>query len=557
MVKGYMAGAVAGGVLSVVAAGAISVVLGVPGPAANARIDAQSSQTTADVNAPATDPAIAGAEAPSDVPPVRFEEASNDTPLAPPPPDAARRPGTESEIALSEPAPLPDTNDDDTIVRADTAPATAPQVAPADSLPATPAMGAAGTDLAAIADTPVSPSVQSEAPRAPTFEPEPSIATEPAQPPVPQVPPENSGLVVAGSEAPADLTPAGTDTAESSVPQVSQNDQAEPDPQDLVADTAPDAPQRDQIAESAPESAEPAPQDGAPEVAAVADPEPAPQSDLPAVQAEEGADRPAIGTPAMAITDRAPAVTTRRLPTIGTDTATPAPATDIVSADSALPPLERFAVGAAVDPDLPLMSILLIDDGTGPLGPDALDAFPMAITFAIDPTLPDAAARMTAYRALGFEVMALASVPDRATPSDVEVGLAASVAAVPEAVALLESPIVGLQDGRAASDQAAQFSLASGHGLVFQSNGLNTAAALAARDGVAAASVFRDIDGDGQDPRTIRRFLDGAAFRARQDGGVIVMGRLRPDTISALLLWGLQDRAAQVSLVPVSAVLTR
>ena len=32
-----------------------------------------------------------------------------------------------------------------------------------------------------------------------------------------------------------------------------------------------------------------------------------------------------------------------------------------------------------------------------------------------------------------------------------------------------------------------------------------------------------------------------------------MMGRVRPDTISALLLWGLQDRASQVSLAPVSA----
>jgi uncharacterized protein len=32
---------------------------------------------------------------------------------------------------------------------------------------------------------------------------------------------------------------------------------------------------------------------------------------------------------------------------------------------------------------------------------------------------------------------------------------------------------------------------------------------------------------------------------------------LRPDTISALLLWGLQDRASKVTLAPVSAVLLR
>ena len=34
-----------------------------------------------------------------------------------------------------------------------------------------------------------------------------------------------------------------------------------------------------------------------------------------------------------------------------------------------------------------------------------------------------------------------------------------------------------------------------------------------------------------------------------------MVGRLRPETISALLLWGLQDRAQRVALAPVSAVL--
>jgi polysaccharide deacetylase 2 family uncharacterized protein YibQ len=68
--------------------------------------------------------------------------------------------------------------------------------------------------------------------------------------------------------------------------------------------------------------------------------------------------------------------------------------------------------------------------------------------------------------------------------------------------------------------------------------------------------VFRDFDGKGQGATVIRRFLDQAAFRASQEeDGVIMVGRLRPDTISALLLWGLQDRASSVALAPVSAVL--
>ena len=52
-----------------------------------------------------------------------------------------------------------------------------------------------------------------------------------------------------------------------------------------------------------------------------------------------------------------------------------------------------------------------------------------------------------------------------------------------------------------------------------------------------------------------RRCLDQAAFRAGQEDGVVMLGRLREETISALMLWALQDRAAQVALVPVSGVL--
>ena len=86
-------------------------------------------------------------------------------------------------------------------------------------------------------------------------------------------------------------------------------------------------------------------------------------------------------------------------------------------------------------------------------------------------------------------------------------------------------------------------------------NGLNTGQALALREGVPSATVFRDFDGEGQDPRVMRRFLDQAAFKARQEGAVVMMGRLRADTVSALLLWGLQDRATSVAMVPISVVL--
>ncbi|MEL7153959.1 MAG: divergent polysaccharide deacetylase family protein, partial [Pseudomonadota bacterium] len=142
-----------------------------------------------------------------------------------------------------------------------------------------------------------------------------------------------------------------------------------------------------------------------------------------------------------------------------------------------------------------------------------------------------------------------------ATAADAEVLLSASLDAVPQAVGVIEGTGTGLQNSRDGAEQIAQALLQSGHGYVLQDSGLNTVQKLAARDGVAAATIFRDVDSADQTPSVIRRFLDQAAFRAAQEGGVIMLGRIRPDTISALLVWGLQDRATRVALAPVSAVL--
>ncbi|HKK86552.1 MAG TPA: divergent polysaccharide deacetylase family protein, partial [Roseovarius sp.] len=105
-------------------------------------------------------------------------------------------------------------------------------------------------------------------------------------------------------------------------------------------------------------------------------------------------------------------------------------------------------------------------------------------------------------------------------------------------------------------EQLAPILLDSGHGVVMHPKGLNTAQKLLSREGVSAASVFRDFDAKGQQATVIRRFLDQAAFKAGQEEvGVIMLGRMRAETVSALLLWGLQDRASRVALAPVSAVL--
>lgn len=259
--------------------------------------------------------------------------------------------------------------------------------------------------------------------------------------------------------------------------------------------------------------------------------------------------RPTVGRPASTLISRSDAPNAGQI-----ETATEAP----VDAGDASP-LRRYAQPFENPEGKPLMSIVLMDNGTdldaAEIGLPALSSFPYPVSFAVDVRLVDAAKRMERYRAEGFDVLAMLDLPQGAQPSDAEVSLSVTLNGLPEIVGVLEGTGEGLQNSRAVADQVTGILKASGHGLVTQNKGLNSMPKLAVKEGVYAAPVFRDFDGAGQPPRVIRRFLDQAAFKAGQEGGVIVLGRLRPETIEALLVWGLADRAGSVALAPVSAVL--
>ncbi|WP_373352924.1 divergent polysaccharide deacetylase family protein [Pseudoroseicyclus sp. CXY001] len=201
--------------------------------------------------------------------------------------------------------------------------------------------------------------------------------------------------------------------------------------------------------------------------------------------------------------------------------------------------------------DLPLLTVLLFDDGSLP--PSALGEIEMPLTVLIDPSRPDAGAAATAWRAAGYEVAAIARLPAGATPQDVEVALEAVFGALPEAVALVDAG--GLTAREPVAEQTMARLAADGRGFVALDEGLGTARREAEAADVPSAAIYRDLDAEGQDARVIRRFLDQAAFQARNGGGVVLLARLRPDTISALSLWETANRAAQVSFAPLSAVL--
>lgn len=375
-------------------------------------------------------------------------------------------------------------------------------------------------------EAPVMPSTAGDSPSVPTEETELAVSKDqPTQPVAPNVSESGTGL-----EAPVEPE---------DNPVVASQPDAGLSAEEVLAPTP--APQSDQApsvdtqsAVATPTSPTPAPQtsDAAPEIAA-----------LPQIGTEETSSvRPQIGTPVVPLTERdAVAAAT------GESASAPNP-------DER--PIEIYAEPFENPEDKPLMAIVLMDDAKG-LGAEALQDFPYPLSFAIDPTDPQAKDKMARYRAAGFEVVLLADLPAAATAQDAEVSLSVWVDALPETVAILEGTKSGIQGNRELSGQVSAILSDTGRGLITQDNGLNTVQKLAVRAGVPAAVVFRDFDGAGQTPTIMRRFLDQAAFRAGQEGAVVMLGRVRPDTVSALLLWGLQDRVSRVALAPVSAVLTR
>lgn len=552
MARGFFKGAVLGGVVSVSVAGIASVLLEPPMPPE------------------VTDAAPGGTQAPASPDGTGTDKASL----------------TDRAPATAPAAPQGVPPDPDTLATLDetaTSPAAAPETGGVEGLNA-PEGGADSSGVATEAESPVLPNPQALAPMAPQDPDTLSISTEPAQPPEPQAesgPFETPGVAPAVPDAPE----------QPATPEVAQDGGETPGADDIAADATPVAPESETPVQTT--GAEPMPQAPEPETAEIApqaepetppvvaetlpdaetpsDAESPPAADTPETAAEvtpsaDSATRPAIGTPAVTLTDRENGVTVNR-----PGSAAPAPESaeapagaadgDATAEDSKVPPLEAYAQPYPPTEGKPLMGIVLIDDGSGltsgAQGLAALRSFPYPLSFAVDASKPDAAERMALYREAGFEVVAMVSLPEGAQPSDAETTFNVVLPDLDQVVAVLEAPDGGFQGSRDLSDQITAILADTGHGLITQDKGLNTMPKLARKEGVPADPIFRDFDSNGQSATVIRRFLDQAAFKAGQEGAVIMLGRLRPDTISALLLWGLQDRANSVALVPVSAVLTR
>ena len=223
--------------------------------------------------------------------------------------------------------------------------------------------------------------------------------------------------------------------------------------------------------------------------------------------------------------------------------------------DPDAPALQRFAAAFENPDGKPTLTVVLLDDTGSANAPDLIRLLPFPATIVVDSDAPNAIARMTAFRDVGAEVAFRAQFPTGALPSDVEVTLQSALEAVPEAVAFVDAGGTGLQSSRDVTNQTIEAMAEGGRGLVLLPKGLNSALRTATAEGVPAAAIYRDLDGDTQDGRVIRRSVDQAAFRARQDGSVILLARLRPQTLDALVEWYGVNSGGQVVIAPLSAAL--
>ncbi len=370
-----------------------------------------------------------------------------------------------------------------------------------------------------------------EAPAEPTSEP----TTEPAPEPAPvidgQTPPDSPAQPEAGGE-PATLpatdpvAPPATGPADTPSPAA---------PGDAPAATEPlPSPVEEPLLEPViPEPAEPAPS--------------GPKFLKPESEGLPGDTSRLITPDSEPLTD-APAASSDSLPRIGDSAATapaPTPAT----------PLDLFSRPFDNIEAKPLFAILLVDDGSKGIDRETLAALPFPVTFVIDPLAPAAAEAAALYRAGGQEVVMLANaIPTGATAADLEQSLQALDLALPDAVAVMGGETLA-QDNQTLASALVPIIAAQGRGVVTMETGLNALEQVARRESVPTASVFRKLDAQGETVPVIRRYLDRAAFRAAQEGSVVVMGTTKPDTIAAILQWNVEGRAASVALAPISAVL--
>lgn len=530
--RGFLSGVFWGTVVAALGLGAASQLTTLPVSRIAADASAVARVKPAATEAVATPKPVVAA--PEVVAPAAKPAVMPDEPAAGPAADAVDPP-EGSEFAK----PLPDA--DPVAPATDAAPV--PNVAPA--APLTPPAADAGAQTAA-----------------PSLAPDTGLAA-----PKPLDPPQDSGDAVPELAVPEMAVDEATKIAPAPValPQADAAPAATPEPapparagqEDVLLNPIPEILPEGQPATDAPAE---------PSVQLTPDPVLVPQTKP---EAAPEAKSTATLDPTPGLDGKVDGVTIGRLPRIGDAPPTPegeaAPAAEVNPDGSPalvgdgeveLPPLRKYAREFENPDAKPLFSVILIDTGGADIDRAALAAMPFPVTFALDPLAASAAEASAIYRGAGQEVIMVATgIPPGATAADLEVTFQAHATALPEAVAVIDTEFGAFQADRPLATQVVPILKAQGRGLISWDRGLNAADQVARREGLPSGMVFRKLDGKGENKSAVRRALDRAAFKAAQDGRVMVIGQTLPETVAALMEWAVEGRAASVALAPVSAVL--
>lgn len=536
-VRGFVRGVLWG---SLAAAGGLVVVSQVAGPV----------QRTAEIPGDAMPLAVPGRVEPGVVVAPAAPEALPDPASSPEPaaPQEVKEPAPDVPATPEAPVPEAPATESD-------APAASANTTATADLPVMPAPVDSPS-----ADSPAAQS-QTEAPAAPQADSAAVTAPPPAQPPVaPPTEAPSERMATAGPISPPPDTPAPGDapmaTAAPGAPGLPQAEGA-PAPADLPP-PPPLTPEEEALLLPLPDAVPEAAPEVVPETAVV-DPTPEPMP-LPVPEAEllppEGQGSL---TRAPELGDQVPGVVTGRLPRIGTEPAPDSgadPAAPGAVAEEDIPPLQRYARPFDNAAQKPLFAILLVDDGRDGVNRADLAALDMPLSIVIDPLSDGAAERAAIWRAGGQEVvMAGSGIPQGAGPGDLEQSFQVLATRLPEAVAVIDADGTAFQNDRPLAGQVVPVLAEQGRGLVTFDQGLNAADQVARRAGLPAATIFRRIDAEDEGSPVIRRYLDRAAFKAAQEGRVIVIGTLRPETVAGVMEWAVEGRASTVALAPISAML--
>ncbi len=534
MLRRFVTGLVWGGVVAGLGLAVISQVA--PRPDMPVKTAAEGTLT------PQPEEAVTPPSAPDDAPSVTADTAAS-MPVEDP---------NKAEPAVAESASPDGAADGAETALSDASDATAPDTQPPSSDSTAPAPAAPATEAApAPVDAPAEAELAVTAPVLPdgaTDEAETALSDAPDATAPDTQPPSSDPTAPGTNPAPAQV--AAQSTAPEALTAPSPSPAVDSPAQDIQPAPPPEAVAEEPLLSPAPAAGD------------------APGAILPAPPPTEVAqDLPRLLTPnvdpgppgdlALALPDVQPGSSS--LPQIGEAPAPAATANDAVPEVAViddLPPIAAFARPFENPEAKPLFALLLVDDGRADLDRATLAALPFPVTFVVDPQAPNAAEAAAIYRAgLQEVVMTASGLPDGAEPADIEQSFEANAAILPETVAVIDTGPGGRLEDRTIASAVVPILLDQGRGLITYDLGLNAADQVARRAALPTVALFRLLDGEGESQPTIRRYLDRAAFKAAQEGQVVVMGSTRPETVAAILEWTVEGRAASVALAPITAVL--